>query len=470
MMNTTCQPPPTPPPNGHIFDVIIVGAGVVGSALATTLGNQGRSVLLLERDFREPDRIVGELLQPGGMKCLRELGLQSCVEGIDAVPVLGYEVIYHGDQVTIPYIKSNKENSEGRSFHHGKFVMSLRSAALRTRNVSAVEANVTNLVRNKYTSRIIGVECKRSGESHLSHFFGRLNIVVDGCFSKFRRQVLQGSPQVRSHFVGMVLKDAPLPSPNFGHVVIGNQAPVLLYQIGSRDTRILVDVPGKLPSASDGSLSKYLHANVLKELPSQLHESFLLALSSERLRTMPNSFLPSSFSQQKGVAILGDAMNMRHPLTGGGMTVGLHDAVLISRLLSPEVVPDLNDCDLVLSQLRKLHHQRKQLSSVINVLAQALYSLFAANDKRLRALQLGCFRYFQLGGPCINGPVGLLSGITRRPFLLLFHFFAVALYAIYLMFASAYVYMYPSLVAESVGVFWKACTVILPFVWAEVSG
>ena len=32
---------------------------------------------LLERDLSEPDRIVGELLQPGGFRALKKLGLDS---------------------------------------------------------------------------------------------------------------------------------------------------------------------------------------------------------------------------------------------------------------------------------------------------------------------------------------------------------------------------------------------------------
>ncbi len=49
----------------------------MGCALAHALGKQGRSVLLIERDWSEPDRIVGELLQPGGVKALQLLGLQG---------------------------------------------------------------------------------------------------------------------------------------------------------------------------------------------------------------------------------------------------------------------------------------------------------------------------------------------------------------------------------------------------------
>lgn len=57
--------------------MIIVGAGVVGCAAAKVFGEDGRKVLLLERDLSEPDRIVGELMQPGGMEALNQLGMQG---------------------------------------------------------------------------------------------------------------------------------------------------------------------------------------------------------------------------------------------------------------------------------------------------------------------------------------------------------------------------------------------------------
>lgn len=38
---------------------------------------EGRRVRVIERDLSEPDRIVGELLQPGGYLKLQELGLEG---------------------------------------------------------------------------------------------------------------------------------------------------------------------------------------------------------------------------------------------------------------------------------------------------------------------------------------------------------------------------------------------------------
>lgn len=59
------------------YDLIIVGAGIVGCAAARAFGTDGRRILLLERDLSEPDRIVGELLQPGGIESLKLLGLEG---------------------------------------------------------------------------------------------------------------------------------------------------------------------------------------------------------------------------------------------------------------------------------------------------------------------------------------------------------------------------------------------------------
>lgn len=110
------------------FDIIIVGAGVVGCAAAVAFGKQGRKVLLCERDLREPDRIVGELMQPGGVDQLRKIGIAHTLENIDGVQAKGYAVFSKGVPVHLPYPGVNR----GCSFHHGRFIMSLRKAAAET--------------------------------------------------------------------------------------------------------------------------------------------------------------------------------------------------------------------------------------------------------------------------------------------------------------------------------------------------
>jgi squalene monooxygenase len=109
-------------------DAIVVGAGIIGCSLAVALAKQGRNVVLIERDWSEPDRIVGELLQPGGVKALIDLGLEGCLEGIDAIPENGYQVMYKDEKVLIPYVVEENYPRQGRSFHHGRFINNLRKA------------------------------------------------------------------------------------------------------------------------------------------------------------------------------------------------------------------------------------------------------------------------------------------------------------------------------------------------------
>ncbi|POY72811.1 hypothetical protein BMF94_4220 [Rhodotorula taiwanensis] len=514
-------------------DVAIVGAGILGPALAYGLAKSGRSVLLLDRDLSEPDRIVGELLQPGGCLALQRLGIDDALDGIDAVPCEGYQVFWGDQSVPIPYPEESKtmrwsdgsdaKKQEGRSFHHGAFVQSLRRKAQAVEGISLVEATVNELLENE-EGTIVGVKAtpRKSddgAEQTPLDYRAKLTIVADGCMSKFRRALLPShvTPITRSHFVGLVLEDADLPSPRHGHVILGKRdlaapatdnsveenpdapslGPVLVYQLATHETRMLVDIRGsKLPPQRD--LAAFLREHVAPVLPKPIVPSFETALDKAlsgdkayRLRSMPNSYLPPypQGRDAKGAFLAGDSLNMRHPLTGGGMTVAFNDAVLLTQLLGggepvhdvhgDERGPvDLEQWSDVTERLEEWHWKRKNVASCINVLSMALYSLFGADDENLEVLKTGCFKYFELGGDCIQGPVSLLSALKPSPSLLFYHFFRVAFYSIYCLFTSPLasrspghkppVWQYPELTLRSFKVFWTACLVFLPVLWGEV--
>ncbi|TDL26529.1 SE-domain-containing protein [Rickenella mellea] len=475
------------------YDALVVGAGVAGSALAhalATIISPSRAkplrIALVERSLSEPDRIVGELLQPGGVAALEELGMRSCLDNIGAIPVRGYCVLHKGKQVHIPY----PHKREGRSFHHGRFIMALREKVSRAPGVDVIEATVTDLIECPHTGRIVGVRTSRKGAEEKDELLAGMVFIADGCFSNFRSAVLGDAgvkPTTRSHFIGAILEDVQLPIDKHGTVaLVQGSGPVLLYQIEEHDTRILIDIKSPVPA----DLKSHILSKIVPELPSSLHIPIHNALDKDRLRRMPNSFLPSAeqggHQTKEGVILVGDAWNMRHPLTGGGMTVALSDVVKLSNLLCS--VKDFGDWDEVSHVLHVWHWSRKPLSSTINILSVALYDLFGAEDENLDVLRIGCFKYFERGGRCVNDPVSLLSGIAESPVLLFLHFFAVAFYSIWVMFthprpipppedsgatdkplyARPGVDEYPGLVLKSFNVFWTACVVFGPLVWSEI--
>lgn len=447
-------------------EVVIIGAGILGSAMAATLARDGRQVTAVERDLSEPNRIVGELLQPGGYRALKKLGLEDAASGIDAHVVHGY-MVHDNDSknsVTLQYPTDEVSNKiqTGRSFHHGRFVMGLREEARKSK-VNMLEGTAISLLQDK-GGHIVGALYKEKKTGSLKAIKADLTIVADGCFSKFRKGLVHASVAVPSHFAGLILHNCPQFKTGFAEIILprGRIGPILVYQISSTCTRILVDIQGKMPSDA----KQYMKDTIAPQLPDHIRDPFLEALQSEQIRTMPNSFLPAAPISLPGMLLLGDAMNMRHPLTGAGMSVALNDTVIWRDLLRE--IPSLNDRSMILGCSKRFQWQRKMSHSfVVNVLAQALYGLFSASDEYLHHLRRACFEYFKLGGIAVSGPVGLLSVLHPHPLILIGHFFAVALYAMYRIMMSSSCMIHRALY-KAVMVMVRACSLIFPLISSEL--
>ncbi|CDP17553.1 unnamed protein product [Coffea canephora] len=72
---------------------------------------------------------------------------------------------------------------------------------------------------------------------------------------------------------------------------------------------------------------------------------------------MPNRSMPANPHPTPGALLLGDAFNIRHPLTGGGMTVALSDVVVLRDLLRP--LHDLHDATSLCKYLESFYTLRK---------------------------------------------------------------------------------------------------------------
>jgi 2-polyprenyl-6-methoxyphenol hydroxylase-like FAD-dependent oxidoreductase len=57
-------------------DVVIIGSGIAGGALATVLAEGGLRVLILERQLEYRDQVRGEILWPWGVRLARALGVE----------------------------------------------------------------------------------------------------------------------------------------------------------------------------------------------------------------------------------------------------------------------------------------------------------------------------------------------------------------------------------------------------------
>ncbi|KAD5318391.1 hypothetical protein R6Q59_000435 [Mikania micrantha] len=415
--------------NDGATDIIIVGAGVAGAALAYSLGKDGRRILVIERDLGLQDRIVGELLQPGGYMKLIELGLEDCVEKIDAQKVFGYALFMDGKSTKLPYpLEKYTRDVSGRSFHNGRFVQRMREKAATLPNVRLEQGTVTSLIEEK--GCVKGVRYKtKAGEDVTAN--APLTIVCDGCFSNLRRGLCKPEVDIPSSFAALLLNKCEAPYPNHGHVILADPSPILCYRISSTEIRCLVDFPGKkIPSVGNGEMALHLKTKVAPQIPPELRCSFIAAVDEGNIKTMANRSMPAAPQPTPGAILLGDSFNMRHPLTGGGMTVALSDVVIFRDLLRPLEI-NMNDSLALCNHLDSFYTLRKPIASTINTLAGALYKVFSVSPDQARTeLRQACFDYLSLGGIFSNGPIALLSGLNPKPSSLVLHFFSVAIFGV----------------------------------------
>lgn len=66
-------------------------------------------------------------------------------------------------------------------------------------------------------------------------------------------------------FFSLSIKNSPQFKANYAELVLGNPSPVLIYQISSTETRVLVDIRGEVPK----HLKEYMVEKIYPQLPGQ---------------------------------------------------------------------------------------------------------------------------------------------------------------------------------------------------------
>lgn len=396
------------------FDIIVIGAGVAGGIFAASQPASTR-ILVVERDLTEPDRIIGELMQPRGIQALNEMNLGHLLEGIDAQEVNGYNLIKGSERFTINYDEVEK-GIHGIGLRNGKFLTNIRKELQQRENITLVQGNITQILQENNT--VTGVSYTQEDGTTVSQH-AKLTIVSDGPMSMLRDKLSKVNKKVTSYFMGLVLKDLDLEFPSYGHMIVTGEFPILVYPIHTNAYRILIDYPGgKAPKMGKDSIER-IKESVVKILPQEMVASFLKALEEDQFKVMPNHSMKNQAFRMKGAVLLGDSLNMRHPLTGGGMTATFTDILCLNEQLAGI---DFRDETKLQSAVNAYYNSRGKNVETINILANALYGVFT-NDE----LKEACFEYLQKGGEQATGPLSILSGINRNKQFLLKHFFKVAM-------------------------------------------
>jgi squalene monooxygenase len=88
-------------------------------------------------------------------------------------------------------------------------------------------------------------------------------------------------------------------------------------------------------------------------------------------------------------------------------------------------------------------------------------------DEQLEPMQRGFVRYINRQGRYAEEPAGLMGGVLQSPMLLFYHFFAIALYSMWLLISESPLSRLPLNIFRCVVIFAKAVALIWPFIVCE---
>ena len=314
------------------YDIITVGGGIAGSALAKAMAERGADVLVLERETTFRDRVRGEAIMPWGTAEARELGILDII-----MAEAGHELRWldtdqgrgrpsHRDLVT-----TTDPKEVVTAFYHPQMQEYLIAAA----------ADAGAEVRRG--ARVLGVRTNGTPEvvaeldGHETVINARLLVGADGKRSVARSgagfEVLWDPAH---NLVAGVLLDGIPVSDDASHIWLNSQQGlwVIFFPQGRERARAYVCYPATAGYRLSGprDIPRFIEVAVRAGVPA---DHYAKAKAAGPLATFDGAASWVDHPYRNGVALLGAAAADPDPTWGQGLSLSLRDArVLRDQLLS----------------------------------------------------------------------------------------------------------------------------------------
>ena len=162
-------------------DVVVVGAGPAGSALAYYLATAGLDVLVLEKSHFPREKVCGDGLTPRAVKALTGMGLPVNPED-GWLRNKGLRIIGGGGRIELDWPDLSSYPGYGTVRTRLDFDQILAGHAEKAGARLLQGVNVTGPLLDDRTGRIVGVTARDSGAER--QFGGRLVVAADGNSSR----------------------------------------------------------------------------------------------------------------------------------------------------------------------------------------------------------------------------------------------------------------------------------------------
>ncbi|MBI5949016.1 MAG: FAD-dependent monooxygenase [Chloroflexi bacterium] len=317
------------------YDLIVVGGGIAGGALATVMAREGQRVLVLERTTEYRDNVRGEWMAPWGVVEATKLGL--------------YDMLLQGGGLHIarhvPYSEGvDPAEAEAGTMPLSAFVPGVpgpltlghpATCAILDRSSRDSGATVLRGVTDVkvHLGAAPSVSYVHEGATHDAAC--RLIVGADGRNSAVRPQTTIALHRDPAHhlFSGMLVEGATGWAQDTE--AIGVEGDVNWFIFPQLDGRIRLYLGYSLEQkdrlAGPDAQQRFLDAFRLKCVPGI--EAIAEAKPAGPCNSFPNADSWTDVPFVEGLVLVGDAAGWNDPITGQGLSIAMRDVRIVSDLL-----------------------------------------------------------------------------------------------------------------------------------------
>jgi squalene monooxygenase len=372
-------------------NLLIIGAGIAGTVLGVALARRGLACTIVDRSLSFRPQFRGEIIQPYGTLLLERLGLLEPIQSVGSARVTRFVSAFpmiDGQPRAQQFVDPNTRLSNyAATCRHHLLYGALRTSLKQQPDVELLEGwRVVRLSRQPDRRWSLEMLDPSGGRARIS---AGLVIGADGARSLLHSVTDFGvrSAEAKTWLLGAVDRTAA-PGDDTFHFCAGRRWAAYLFPVGRGTRRVSVQLPSEAVPMDRGDRERAF-ARLLGDAALALGMETADTETVECLQAVPAPVLRTGARCRDGLCLIGDAVGTVNPITGHGLTLACHDAVVLAEAVAELGGFGVEDQAALAERLAAPDPYRQEVQRFSDLLVEGCFSRWSEGHYRQFAAGFG---------------------------------------------------------------------------------